>query len=73
MSHMTVEQAICEVFNAQNPVGSKVWYIDDDGCRHETTVKASAEVLSEHTPVVWLAGVRGAYQLSRVIGGTTAI
>lgn len=58
----------CEVFNRLHPVDSNVVYIDDLGKQIETKVKHKANVLSGHTAVVWLEGVRGAYNLNRVIG-----
>ena len=56
----------CDEFNRLNPVGSAVVYINDLGEAVVTKVKYPAEVLGGHTPVVWLEGIRGAYDLSRV-------
>ncbi len=56
-----------EAFNKRNPVGTSVTVILDLGQKFETKVKHSAEVLSDHTPVVWLEGISGCYTLDRVI------
>ena len=52
-------QHLCDLWNAAHPIGSTVRYhhiIDDSAFTvHKTCTMA--EVLSGHTPVVWLEGV----------------
>lgn len=62
-----VMQSIVEAFNKRNPPGTVVMMVKDLGQQVETRVRYPAEVLSGHTPVVWLEGVTGCYLLSRVI------
>ncbi|QWA09573.1 hypothetical protein GTU79_19745 [Sodalis ligni] len=60
-------QAECDRFNAAVPVGSKVLVqLDNHDEPMETTTRSAAEVLSGHSAVVWLDGVRGCYLLSRI-------
>ncbi|GAF84150.1 unnamed protein product [marine sediment metagenome] len=61
-----VMQAKVEAFNKRNPVGTKVIVVKDLGEQVETKVRYPAEVLSGHTPVVWLDGISGCYLLNRV-------
>ena len=63
-----VMQSKVDVFNKRNPVGTKVTVVKDLGEKVETEVRFPAEILSGHTPVVWLKGISGCYLLSRVIG-----
>ena len=62
-----VMQSKVDVFNQKHPVGSKVTVVKDLGEKIETEVKYPAEILSGHTPVVWLKGISGCYLLDRVI------
>ena len=62
-----VMQSKVDAFNRRNPVGTTVTVIKDLGEKFETKVKFPAEVLSGHTPVVWLEGISGCYLLDRVI------
>ena len=64
---MEVMQSKVDAFNKRNPVGSSVTVVKDLGEQVETKVKYQAEVLSGHTPVVWLEGISGCYCLDRVI------
>ena len=64
---LEVMQSKVEVFNQQNPVGSPVTVVKDLGEKFETTVRFPAEVLSGHTPVVWICGISGCYCLDRVV------
>jgi hypothetical protein len=54
-------QAMCDRWNAAHPVGTLVEYAEVKGLtpptRHAT--QTPAQVLSGHTPVVWLEGKRG--------------
>ncbi|KKL78116.1 hypothetical protein LCGC14_2028000, partial [marine sediment metagenome] len=58
-----------EAFNKRNPVGTSVTVIKDLGEPIETKVRYPAEILSGHTPVVWLVDISGCYLLDRVIAG----
>jgi len=60
-------QSRCDVFNEKNPVGSDVTVILDFGQQKETKVKYPAQILSGHAAVVWLEGISGCYDLSRVV------
>lgn len=62
-----VMQSKVDAFNKRNPVGTSVTVVKDLGEQIETTVKHPAEVLSGHTPVVWLDGISGCYCLDRVV------
>lgn len=59
-------QAECDKFNQSNPVGAAVSVLLDSGEIRETVTTSEAEVLSGHTPVIWLEGIRGCYLLERV-------
>ncbi|MEE9354759.1 MAG: hypothetical protein V3U75_04140 [Methylococcaceae bacterium] len=67
MVNRIVLESKCEIFNKEHPVKSAVFYIDDLGEPIATTIKHPAEVLGNHTAVVWLEGVRGAYALNRIV------
>ena len=56
-----------EAFNKVHPAGSTVTVVKDLGEQFETVVRYPAEILSGHTAVVWLVGIRGCYDLDRVI------
>ena len=62
-----VMQSKVDAFNEKNPVGSTVIVVKDFGERVETTVMHPAEIMGEHTAVVWLEGIRGAYSMDRVV------
>jgi hypothetical protein len=55
-----------DTFNLNTPVGSPVLYRRDDGSALETITRSRAEVLSGHTPVVWIDKVAGCVDLRRV-------
>ncbi len=60
-------QRQCDEFNATNPPGTKVIVQLDSGEVAYTTTRSAAEVLSGHSAVVWLDGIRGCYLLDRVV------
>jgi len=62
-----VMQSKCDAFNKNHPIGSPVTVVKDFGEQVETKVKHPAQILSGHTPVVWLAGISGCYLLDRVL------
>ena len=64
---LKVMQSLVDVFNEKNPVGAPVTVIKDFGEQFKTKVLHPAEILSGHTPVVWLEGISGCYCLDRVI------
>lgn len=37
----------------------------DDGITVDTKTRSEAELLGEHTPVIWVEGIAGAYALDR--------
>lgn len=59
-------QAECDKFNAANEVGAAVTVQLDGGEVRETITTSEAQVLSGHTAVIWLEGLRGCYSLERV-------
>ncbi len=67
MDIIEVMESKIKAFNKKNPVGSTVTVVKDMGEEVETKVKYPAEILSGHTPVVWLEGISGCYDLDRVI------
>lgn len=62
---MTRQQRV-DQWNAAHPVGTPVVVRLDSGKNFATKTRSRAEVLSGHTPVIWLEGVRGCYILERV-------
>jgi len=60
-------QSIVDAFNERNPIGTEVTMVKDLGQKVKTRVRYPAEILSGHTPVIWLEGISGCYLLSRVI------
>ena len=63
-----IMQSKVDAFNKRAPVGTNVIVVKDLGEQVETKVRYPAEVLSGHTPVVWLEGISGCYLLNRVFG-----
>lgn len=59
-------QAQCDAWNAVNPVGCSVILTKDNGEDFPTTTRSLAEVLSGHSAVIWVNGIRGCYLLDRV-------
>lgn len=59
-------QAACDKFNASHQVGAAVSVELDSGEVRETVTTSEAQVLSGHTAVIWLDGIRGCYDLDRV-------
>lgn len=59
-------QAACDKFNASVPVGAAVLVLMDGGDVRETITTSEAQVLSGHSAVIWLDGIRGCYDLERV-------
>lgn len=53
-------------WNEKAPIGARVAYQTDRGETIQTTTRSAAELLSGHTPVVWLNGVRGCVALTHV-------
>jgi hypothetical protein len=59
----------CDAWNAAHPVGCDVTLKKDSGELLRTKTRSKAEVLSGHSAVIWLDGVRGCYLLDRVTPG----
>lgn len=53
-------------FNQLYPIGSDVNVKKDGGEIIQTKTTSEAYVMGEHTPVIFLEGIRGAYMLDRV-------
>lgn len=56
----------CEAWNSANVVGCEVEVTLDSGEVRRTQTRSEAQVLSGHTAVIWLIGIRGCYLLERV-------
>ena len=66
-------QRQCDDFNFFYPVGQKVTLLKDSGQLVDTVTRSEAQVLSDHSAVIWLEGVAGCYLLDRVTPITEAI
>ncbi|MBP2230784.1 hypothetical protein J2847_004093 [Azospirillum agricola] len=62
-------QAQVEAWNADHPIGSPVVVRLDTGETRHTITRSSAYVLSGHSAVIFLDGIRGCYLLDRVRPG----
>lgn len=60
-------QAVCDKFNAENPVGTNV-LLQKDGQAEPfpTKTRSMAQVMCGHSAVIWLENVSGCYLLDRV-------
>jgi hypothetical protein len=56
----------CAQWNERHTIGTPVTVRKDDGTFVDTVTKSEAQVLSGHSAVIWLEGVRGCYLLERV-------
>lgn len=56
----------CDAFNMHVKVGDAVDVHEDDGRITRTTTRSEAQVLGDHTAVVWLADRAGCFLLGRV-------
>ena len=63
MAQLTAQ---CARWNAANPVGTAVNVTMDNGEVRQTVTRTGAQILSGHSAVIWLEGISGCYQLSRV-------
>lgn len=52
-----------EAWNHEHPVGSKVVVYRDNGEVLETTVRFEAQLLGGHSPVAWVHGISGCYDI----------
>ena len=59
-------QARCNAWNLANPVGTLVSLRRNIGDPTITRTRSEAQILSGHSAVVWLEGVRGYYDLDWV-------
>lgn len=59
-------QNMCDEFNKDFPVGAKVKVRLDGGEVKSTITTTEAQIIGEHSVVVWLDGIRGCYDISRV-------
>lgn len=59
-------QKQCDDWNARYTPGSQVQLTKDSGEVIMTLPRSEAQVLSGHSAVIWLEGVRGCYALDRV-------
>jgi hypothetical protein len=67
MKNIKKLQAVCDAFNARTKVGDEVMVkIDGRAEPMRTKTRSPAQVLSGHSPVVWLEGVSGCYLLTHV-------
>ncbi len=73
---MSELQKQCDNFNARTPVGSmvRVWTaVRGEGPGKVGLVRYRAYVLSGHTPVVFVEGIRGCVALSHVVPETPTV
>jgi hypothetical protein len=59
-------QADCDKFNAACAIGDAVSVKLDNGEVKETITISPAQVMGDHTAVIWLDGISGCYDLARV-------
>ena len=59
-------QRAVDDWNAKYPVGQKVMVHRDNGVDFPTITRSEAQVLSGHSPVVWIEGIAGCYHLDFV-------
>lgn len=73
MAGMSKAQQV-EAWNHEHPVGSKVVVHRDNGDALETTVTHEAVLLGGHSPVAWVDGISGCYDIGRITsyGGLAA-
>lgn len=57
---------VINAWNAAHPIGTPVSYRFDDNSIKQTETRTEAQVLSGHTPVIWLNGISGCVLLDRV-------
>ena len=58
-------QEYCDAWNRSYPVGTEVILTDDLGEKHLTKTRSEAQVLGDHTPVVW-TDLKSCYLLTRI-------
>jgi hypothetical protein len=58
-------RSMVDAWNAKHPAGTAVRVILDDGSTKETRTRGAAEVLGNHSAVVWLEGFSSCYLLGR--------
>ncbi|MGC0052693.1 hypothetical protein ACNSPG_06455 [Brucella pituitosa] len=64
-------QAMCDKFNAENPVGTNVLLQKDGQVEpFPTKTRSMAQVMCGHSAVIWLENVSGCYLLDRVTPAT---
>lgn len=56
---------LVETWNRNVPVGTKIAFQKDDGTRMVTKTRSRAQMLGEHTAVVWLDNITGCVSLER--------
>ncbi|GAB63083.1 MAG: hypothetical protein DWB56_06820 [Candidatus Jettenia sp.] len=66
MAKQKSPQKIIDDWNRNNPLGTVVDLILDNGKVKRTKTRSMAELLSGYRPVIWLDGVTGCYALERV-------
>lgn len=60
------QEKLVAAWNENHPIGTSVTVRMDDGEIRPTKTRGDAEMLSGHTAVIWLEGISGAYDLTRV-------
>lgn len=60
------KQKIVDDWNDKHPVGTPVIVNRDGGEQFHTVTRSGAELLSGHTPVVWVKGLSGCWALTHV-------
>jgi hypothetical protein len=59
-------QALCNEWNDKYSKGTPVIATKDDGSTFESRTKTIAQVLNNHSAVIWPSGIAGCYLLGRV-------
>ena len=59
-------QALIDAWNKTNGIGAAVRVHKDDGTILETTTRSKAAMLPSGQPVIWVRGLAGCYDLTRV-------
>ncbi len=59
-------ESVVKAWNNAHELGASVIVTNDFGEEIPTKTRSCAELLGGHTPVIWLDGIAGCYDLTRV-------
>ncbi len=60
------QERMVKEWNKLHGIGCKVEVTRDLGETQQTTTRSEAQMLGDHTAVIWLDGISGCYALERV-------